>query len=64
MTRLLISYGAEPFLKTRAAETPFDICQRTQNVDLIRIMLEGRSLNKDPNFLFVLAPNILNAKYQ
>ena len=40
------------------------MCQRTQKVDLLRLMVEGRSLNKDPSFLFVLAPNILNAKYQ
>jgi len=61
---LLLARGASLDKKDSAKRTPFAVALERRNVLLLKKLIAGVSLNRDPQLLHALAPMILNTKYQ
>jgi len=61
---LLLAHGASLDKKDSQKRTPFAVALERRNVLLLKKLIAGVSLNRDPQLLHALAPMILNTKYQ
>lgn len=61
---LLLAHGASLDKRDSQKRTPFAVALERRNVLLLKKLIAGVSLNRDPQLLHALAPMILNTKYQ
>lgn len=61
---LLIKKGASLTLRDSEKRTPFSICLANHNEDLLTKLLQGVTVNNDPDIFHQMKNFILNTKYQ
>lgn len=61
---LLLARGADRTIKDKKEETPFVVALGVDNAPMVRRLMQGISINEDPQLMHSLASKIMQVKYQ